>query len=115
MKCADICLIQYPFTDGTAAKLRPVLVISSDGFNAGEDVVVLPISSSVDSADKFSIAIQQESPYFNQSGLRYASSVKCTKPLTIAKRLLSRRLGNLAPELLVNVRTILAQLFSITT
>lgn len=115
MKCGDVCLVQYPFTDGTAAKLRPVVVISSDEFNAGSDVVVLPISSSVDSGDKFSISITAQSAHFRRSGLRYASIVKCTKPLTIAKRLLLRRLGSLAPELLDDVRAVLARLFSISS
>ncbi len=113
MKCGDICLVQYPFTDGSAAKVRPVLVISANSFNTGQDVVVAPISSAIDSADKFSIAIAKESPHFARSGLKYPSCVKCTKPLTIAKRLLMRKLGTLAPELLEKTRSILADLFSI--
>jgi mRNA interferase MazF len=114
MKCGDICLVQFPFTDGTAAKLRPVVVISSDGFNDGEDVVVLPISSSVQVADALSVLIQKSSPHFRQSGLKYPSNVKCTKPLTISKRLLLRKLGVLAPGLLDEVRAILAKLFSLS-
>ncbi|MFH0983509.1 MAG: type II toxin-antitoxin system PemK/MazF family toxin, partial [Planctomycetota bacterium] len=41
MKCGSVCLTQFPFTNGTSAKMRPVLVVSKDEFNAGEDVVVV--------------------------------------------------------------------------
>lgn len=113
MKCGDICLVQYPFSEGTAAKLRPVVVVSADAFNRGEDVVVLPISSSIARADPFAVAILQGTPEFRQSGLKFPSSVKCTKPLTISKRRLLRFLGTLAPALMTSVRAILAKLFAI--
>jgi hypothetical protein len=40
MICGDILLARYPFTDGSASKLRPVLVVSSDQYNVGDDLVV---------------------------------------------------------------------------
>ena len=43
----QVLLAAYPFTDRTAAKLRPVLVVSGAGFNRGEDFVAVPISSRV--------------------------------------------------------------------
>ena len=41
MNQGDICLVTFPFTDGTGAKLRPVLVVSTDAFNDGADIVVV--------------------------------------------------------------------------
>lgn len=115
MNCGDICLVQYPFTDGAGAKVRPVLVVSANSHNAGEDVVVLPITGDPKKDERYCVAIDTDSPHFARSGLKFASAIKCTKPLTIAKRLLQKRLGSAHPDLLSEVRTYLAELFSITT
>lgn len=91
----DVLLAQYPFTDRSAGKRRPVLVVSGDRFNKGEDVVVLPISSRP--TVRFGFLIRDTDAFFEQSGLRETSSVKWTKPLTITGAVIVRRLGSL-PE-----------------
>lgn len=103
MNCGWTCLVEYPFTDGTGSKVRPVLVISRDEFNKGDDVVVLPISSRPDKMDAYSVFIEQSSPAFLKSGLRLSSAVKWNKPFTIAKSLIIRRLGYLEANLLDQV------------
>ena len=93
MTRGDICLVSFPFTDGSAAKVRPVLIISADRFNRGGDVVVLPISSSPEPGDEFSVYIPD--PDFKAAGLRFPSAIKWNKPATIAKSVVRRRLGAL--------------------
>lgn len=111
MKCGDVCLAHYPFTDASGTKLRPVIVVSAAKFNAGNDLVVLPISSSPEPDDDFSVYIGRDSPYFKPSGLRYASAIKWTKPLSIAKSVLTRRLGYVPEPLLTDVRDKLRTMF----
>jgi mRNA interferase MazF len=111
MKCGDICLVQYPFTDGSSSKLRPVLIVSNDEFNSGQDVVVVPISSVVQ-PDSFSVLIDPTSRHWKSTGLKYPSSIKCTKPLTIAKRLCLRRLGHLHDDVMKDVRAILRRIIA---
>jgi mRNA-degrading endonuclease toxin of MazEF toxin-antitoxin module len=102
------CLVEYPFTDGTGAKVRPVLVVSRDEFNKGEDVIVVPISSRPDKSDPYAIYIDEHTSVFSKTGLRYSSSVKWSKPFTIGKSLLIRRLGVLdEPTLRLVVASIL--------
>lgn len=113
MKCGDICLVQYPFTDGSAAKLRPVLIVSDDRFHGGEDIVVVPISSTPLKHERWCVLLDLSSPHFVGTGLKYPSAIKCTKPLTIARRLFQRKLGRLPPSVMEEVRIILAELFSI--
>jgi mRNA interferase MazF len=103
MRRGEICLAHFPFTDASAAKVRPVLIISADQFNGGEDIVVLPLSSSPDPSDPHSVLIDRASPYFSLSGLRFPSAIKWTKPMTIAKSVVSRRLGRLHANLLDQV------------
>lgn len=111
MKCGWVCLVEYPFTDGTGAKVRPVLVVSIDEFNAGEDVVVVPISSRPSPSDTYSVYIDSSSPQFAATGLKQSSAVKWGKPFTVSKRLLIRRLGTLESQLLSEVSGSLIGLF----
>ena len=107
MNRGDVCLAHFPFTDASAAKVRPVLVISADAFNSGGDVVVLPISSAPDSKDAHSFMIDSSSQLFAPSGLRKTSSVKWTKPTTIAKTVIIRRLGRLPKEAVDQITSLL--------
>jgi len=112
MKCGDVCLANYPFTDFSAAKVRPVLIVSADRFNIGTDLVVLPISSAPAANDPYSIFLPTTSPDFRRSGLRYSSAIKWTKPLTISKSVLPRRLGSLSTSFLQQVQAAVKDLFA---
>jgi mRNA interferase MazF len=110
MKPGDVCLVDFPFTDGTSSKMRPVLVISKEEFNRGADIVVLPISSKPGSNDPFAIFI--DASHYAQAGLKVPSAIKWSKPITIAKSAIKRRLGALDSTLLSEVRTSVNSLFS---
>jgi mRNA-degrading endonuclease toxin of MazEF toxin-antitoxin module len=99
-----ILLVAYPFTDRTAAKQRPVMVISALEFNQGEDVVVLPMSSRVVSDDPYGFPILSTEPYFPQTRLRQSSIVKWSKPMTISSRVIVRKLGVVPEEVLEQIR-----------
>jgi mRNA-degrading endonuclease toxin of MazEF toxin-antitoxin module len=99
----EVLLAEYPFTDHTSAKLRPVLVISQKEFNRGDDLVVLPISSRMVQDDPYGFAIPDTSPYFQAAGLRWASSVKWTKPMTISAAVIERRLGKLPDDIMAQI------------
>jgi mRNA-degrading endonuclease toxin of MazEF toxin-antitoxin module len=96
----EVLLAEYPFTDRSSGKLRPVLVISGKDFNRGDDIVVLPISSRLAENDPFGFPILDSAAYFRSSGLRWSSSVKWTKPMTISADVIERSLGSL-PESVV--------------
>lgn len=111
MNRGSTCLVEYPFTDGTGAKVRPVLVVSRDEFNRGDDVIIVPITSRPDPSDPYSVFIHDDSPCFAKTGLRCASAVKWDKPLAIHKSLLHRRLGRLDEPLFSEVIESLIGLF----
>lgn len=112
MKLGDIWLVNFPFTDGSSSKLRPVLLVSSDKFSTGGDVVVVPISSQVLANDPFAYPLDPTIPVFRFTGLKTASSVKWTKPVTLASRIFQRRLGRLSGKPLDDIRGLLRSLFS---
>ncbi len=111
MKCGEILLATYPFTDNSTTKVRPVLVVSADVYNTGEDRVVVPLSSAPPPDDPHSFYIDASSPHFQATGLSMGSAVKWTKPMTISRRVIHRRLGCLHPSLLAEVRTKIITIF----
>ena len=109
MKCGDVCLAHFPFTDGTSSKLRTILIVSRDDHNRGEDVVVLPISSRPDPGDPHSLFL--DSSQHHNAGLKVPSSIKWYKPVTISKIVIKRRLGSLSSEILGDVISRLVSVF----
>jgi len=64
MKPGEIWLVNFPFTDGSSTKLRPVLVVSADKFSVDGDTVVVPISSQVFAGDPFAYQLTPTIPAF---------------------------------------------------
>ncbi|HQU43206.1 MAG TPA: type II toxin-antitoxin system PemK/MazF family toxin [Pirellulales bacterium] len=112
MRLGEIWLVNFPFTDGSSTKLRPVLSVSSDKFNVGGDAVVVPISSQVYAGDPFAYLLDPAMPAFRLAGLKTASSVKWTKPVTLAAKVFQRRLGHLSGKPLDEIRDLLRSVFS---
>jgi mRNA-degrading endonuclease toxin of MazEF toxin-antitoxin module len=84
-----------------AGKLRPALIVSASRFNGGDDFVAVPISSQPKADDPYSFPIRDSDAYFADTGLKYNSAVKWTKPQAISKTVVARRLGQV-PELVLN-------------
>lgn len=108
----QLLVVEFPFTDRTLGKARPVVVISLRAFNAGEDCVVLPLSSRVVDNDPYSIPILSSHKEFAATGLPQDSCIKWTKPVTISSRVVKRKLGFIPAEILVEIQTKVRSLFS---
>ena len=84
-----IVLVPFPFTDLTAAKLRPALVI----YEAEKDAVVAFISSKIPpKLSEVDILITKDNPGFGRAGLKADSVIKLDKIATV-------ELGELDEEL----------------
>jgi mRNA interferase MazF len=113
MKCGDVALVDYPFTDATGSKVRPVLVVSADAINARGDYIVVPISSTPPADDPHVFAIRDTDPFFGQTGLKRSSCVKWTKPLPVSRAVIQRRIGSLPAELVAQIQARIRSLFSV--
>ncbi len=109
----DIVLIEYPYTDKAAAKLRPALVIQGFGpfFIAltaagdqalGRNAVFLPITSVI-KPGAHNVVVPDSDPAFAQSGLKVSSTILCWNVNTISKAFVSRTIGTLADALMEQV------------
>lgn len=91
-----IVLVPFPFTDLTAAKLRPALVI----YEGEKDAVLAFISSKIPpELSKVDILIKEEHPAFRKTGLKVSSVIKLDKIATVLKDLIVGELGELNDEL----------------
>ena len=83
-KQGDILLIPFPYSDLTAIKQRPVLVLSNSHYNAShQDIVVAAIASNV-SDNEYSIYITFED--LEEGQLRVDSKICVDKIYTFSNQ-----------------------------
>lgn len=103
-----VVLVPFPFTDLTAAKLRPALVV----FEGEKDVVLAFISSRIPTkASTSDVLIGKNRAGFVRSGLKAESVVKLDKIATILKDLIVGELGEVDEELKQEVNRKLRKTF----
>lgn len=91
-----IVLVPFPFTDLTAAKLRPALVL----FEGDRDVVVAFISSRIPERPPLgSVVIGDEHPEFELTGLKVESVIRLDKVATVLKELVVGEIGEVGDNL----------------
>ena len=106
----DIVLIPVPFTDLTAQKRRPVIVISNDEYNRRAlDILVVAMTSNP-AAQPHSFAITSADLVHGK--LNRPGVVRVDKLYTLAQSLVSKRFGKVSAEIVVRIRTTLMQLIS---
>jgi mRNA interferase MazF len=99
LRRGDIVLVHFPFTDLTAEKLRPAVIMSVDPQET--DVIIAFISSVVlpKELDKTDYLLLLNDPDFAKTGLKKASVFKMRKLLTIERGKIVRRLGRVSPAI----------------
>jgi len=88
----DVILVPFPFTDQTAAKRRPAIVVSSDAYNkARPDVILIAVTGHLSSYPRIGEVIVSD---WKAAGLLKPSTIK---PIlaTIEKSLIIRPFGRL--------------------
>jgi mRNA interferase MazF len=91
-----IVLVPFPFTDLTAAKLRPALVL----YEGDKDVILAFISSKIPSEPSISeILIKKNNRAYKKTGLKVESVIKLDKIAIVLKDLIIGELGELNDEL----------------
>lgn len=96
-----IVLIHFPFTNFSGAKPRPALVVSSDSFNEGEDIVIAAITTQRQ-PNEFSVRIEQRD--LKEGSLNKESFVKCGQLVTVEKSLIKKAIAVLSKKKLESVR-----------
>ncbi len=103
----DVILVPFPFTDQSATKQRPAVVVSSSRYNAERpDLILLAITSQVRASLAFGEALVAD---WQTSGLIKPSVFK---PLitTLEQVLVIKRLGNLSTNDETVLRTVIEKI-----
>jgi mRNA interferase MazF len=87
VKAGELWIAEITFTDGSASKKRPVLILWTDG----DDVVVAAVTSSKPRTQTDVVLVDWES-----CGLRVASTVRLSRLDCLEPSLLIRKLGELS-------------------
>lgn len=102
-----IVLIPFPFTNLTATKLRPALIL----FEGEKDVVAAFISSRTQKPKATDITIDETHPEFKQTGLKLASVIKLDKVATISKDLILGEIGEISVKLKAEINRKIAEVY----
>lgn len=108
-KQGDIVLVPFPFTDQSAVKQRPAVVMSSEAYNLiHPDLILAPVTSQIHGMpDEVSLSDWQS------AGLLKTSAVKPVLS-SFDTVLVKRHLGTLSSSDLQSVRTLFKQIFDFT-
>lgn len=87
----DIVLVPFPFTNLRTTKKRPALIISPDGYNEGPDVIILFITSNVQSFGRTGDTIIKK---WAESGLPKPSMIRM-KFATLERSMIIKKIGTL--------------------
>lgn len=93
-KRGKIVLVPFPFTDLSAQKVRPALIISNQPKSA--DVVLLFITSQSKSKLPFLVSILPS----DLNGLKTKSFIVCSKIATLNSKVILGELGEIEPGIL---------------
>lgn len=109
----DVILVPFPFTDLTAVKLRPAVILTPEP--TGPDLVVAYLSSVIpdEPLPTTHLLIRSDHPEFRDTGLKQTSVIRLDKLMTIAKSRVRRRLGRLGPLLLAELSSHLKSAFGL--
>jgi mRNA interferase MazF len=110
----DIVILRYPFTDLTATKARPALVISPDSSSAGDDAVFIAITGNTAGNGPHDVIFESSDPEYSTSGLLSDSAIKVDKIFTLHKSLAAKKIGVLGPLMQSKVKTRLIQFFELS-
>jgi len=105
----SLILVPFPFTDLSATKRRPALVISPDHFNEkGEDLILVAVTSKFPS-DLSEIEVPLEKDDLKEGILPKRSIVRLTKIFTMHSSLIVKKAGSLKDR---KIREILDRLIT---
>ena len=93
----DVVLLEFPFTSGTAAKLRPALVL----FDLPRDCIVCRVTSAA-ARGPLDVTLADWRP----AGLLKPSVAALDRLVTAERSIVLRRLGGLSPADLATVRAV---------
>ena len=105
----DIVLIPFPFTDLSATKKRPAVVVSSETYNSGQDVMLLFLTSNVSATPRPGDYLLAE---WETANLPKPSMIRM-KLMTLDKDLILKKLGEIQEGDILKIKEELKEFFGL--
>src|SRR5262245_20978862 len=102
----DVILLDYPYFDGSGAKVRPALIVQADARNSimtHTIVAMITKNTSRIGQDSTQVLIDITTPDGKLSGLIVTSAVTCGNLFTIHEKLIRKKIGQLSSSLMNQV------------
>ncbi|ACB51498.1 putative plasmid maintenance toxin/Cell growth inhibitor [Crocosphaera subtropica ATCC 51142] len=111
-KTREIWLVRFPFSDLTATKLRPALILAVHR----EKQIILGVFSKIPLGNwrETWVIISENHPNFSQTGLKKTSVIRTDKIATVNRSVFQRKLGILPSDILNQVQTALKKSLNIS-
>ena len=106
MTRSDILIVMLPHTDGSGAKIRPVVVVSADASLVGSaDITIVPLTTNTSKIgrDPTQVLIDVSTPEGKATGAPLNSAVRCDRVTTVARKLVQRKAGRVPPALMSDI------------
>lgn len=105
----DIVLIPFPYTDLSSSKRRPAIVISPESYNKGLDVILLFLTSNLNSDKKEGDYLLKE---WQEAGLPKPSMIRM-KIMTLDKDFIIKKIGEIQSMDRLEIDSIVKRFFDI--
>lgn len=100
----EIVLVDYPFSDRTGSKVRPALIVQTDGLNQRiDDTILAAISRSAHRASPTQYFIDIATTEGAATGLRQNSMIQCENLLTYDQGLIIATIGRLSVPMMQQI------------
>ncbi len=105
LRRGDIITVLFPFSSGTAAKVRPALVVQNDTNNWRlTNVIVVAITTTTHrSGQPTQLLVQVATPIGKQSGLLHDSVITCENVATIDQQHVRQQIGSLPADVMKQI------------
>ncbi len=101
----DVVVTPFPFSDLTANKKRPALVVAD---LSGDDIIICLITSQ-NARDSYAISISNED--YETGSLKKNSNVRPNRLFTIDSKVISYRIGDLKTQKMQEITDKILQIF----
>jgi len=110
-KRGDVVLVPFPFSDQTAIKKRPAVIISSNEHNDNSsDVIIIAVTSQINNVIEIGECLIID---WQKAGLMKLSSIKSAIS-TIEKALILKNLGKLSDRDMYSMNNALSKLLELS-
>jgi mRNA interferase MazF len=113
----DVVLLDFPFSDGSASKVRPAVVVQSESHNQRmTSTIVVLVTKTRRRARRVptQFLVRAESPEGKAAGLHFDSAVTCTNLYTVHEDFVRFRIGRIPDTLVATLDDCLKAALGIT-